>query len=212
MSRVNRKRANRREDEEDRLRELLQEELGRQAELKSFDVNQFSQFNLANSVPINTISDVPQGITANSRIGDRIKVKNMSWCVGIWTDALAAPSFMYDYLRFVVFQWFPSSSTAPAISSILEAPTNYLSPYRMDTRTQYRILVDKRVSVVALTSANHKIFEGTVEFDDENCQIQYTAGTTTGYNKIYVATFSTYTGVNCKLAFNWFSKIRYYDE
>lgn len=152
---------------------------------------------------ITSISNVAQGDTDVARDGDQLYLRSLE----IHWEAIVADVF--NVLRFIVVQWYPA--TTPVVSDILLTPgtvDSHMSPYNHDTRFQFRILYDKRVTIntdkpSALLKVRIRRFARR--------RIQYLGGTTDGQNKIYVLKISDSGAVPHPTIQN-FSKLNFGDS
>jgi len=90
------------------------------------------------------ITNIPQGITDNSRVGDQLMIKDM------FLNLTAVVADTSNLVRFIIFQWKPQS--IPVVSDILfNGPTlnpDVWSQYSNDTRQDYRIIFDSLNSMI----------------------------------------------------------------
>lgn len=124
------------------------------------------------------LSEVTQGITDVSRIGDRLHIKSLQFNYTITTPNAA------NVVRVIIFQWFNTTNTAyPAASDVLLDTATYpwLSPYAHDRRLEFRILYDK---THILESANQNIVRQKVfikKIPNKHRVMQFIGATSTAY-------------------------------
>jgi len=181
---ADRKRNRRRRDEEDypktAMYKQVQDEVLRHADTKWYVKSVSSNFGVSTTT-YGDFTDIPQGSTSVTRVGDRLRLKNLSFHFQIYESAAV---YTASVVRLIIFQWHPSSASSPLDTQIL-AFSSWNSPLRMDTRSQYKVLYDKTEYAISTTAKNYHLFSGTINFKDP-LDVQFEAGTTTGTNKIYV--------------------------
>jgi len=158
------------------------------------------------------LSDVVQGTTDITRIGDSITLQSLEGRYYFSARSNAGNTINYvspSYTRCMIVQWFPSTSTVVGTdilqtSYVLDFPTH-------DTRQQFRVLYDKMFHVTAGTSDQARMGSFRVSFNKSRSKkIQYVGGGTTGSNKIFALFWSNNDGVAsvpsysmcCKLTFS----------
>lgn len=155
---------------------------------------------------ITDLSAVPQGISRSQRIGDRLRLKNLGFS-GFFYDANVA--LKYNYLRVVLFQWYPK--TTPVVTDVLlTAATS--APLRMDNVSMYRVYMDKIFSIATTTSNNYHHFSGTIKPLPSQTQVLYDSASTTGTNKFYCLYQYNTTGVAAVGEVYTRFILRYYDS
>lgn len=90
------------------------------------------------------LNEISQGDGDSNRNGDQVCIRS----VQINFNAYLADTT--NFVRFIAFQWYPSSSLAyPGIGDILVDSINYpfMSPYNHDKRFMFKILRDKLVKL-----------------------------------------------------------------
>jgi len=121
----------------------------REQELKYFFFRQAATSVTSNAALTGAPFDVPQGDTDNTRDGDRLR-----WCghidlnMQIW-NGQGVTGDPFTNTRVVVFQWHPTSTSAPIPSPtdvLITGPSTVVdiySVYNHDTRQNYTILYDR---------------------------------------------------------------------
>jgi hypothetical protein len=151
------------------------------------------------------VTQVPQGDTDSTRDGDRLKISQFRFRVGIKTGSTTP-----TYLRVICFQWLPS--TIPVYANILIDQHNTsaapLSDFAHDTRQMYHILSDDLVQIDTVahpsTCVERSISQGFRPY------IQYQAGSTTvATNMLYVMAVSDVASNGPQVIL--FAKLLYYD-
>lgn len=150
------------------------------------------------------LSDISQGTTDTTRIGDRITLKSMQLritFVGSETTAVL-PADNYNQFRFIVFQWKDRVSGNPAVADLLlNGPSGAVDIWSMlnhDNRQNYNILLDKTITCVNNSSTaavvpvtgyqanhvQHRVWN--FNFKKINKQLQYVAASATdGTNRLF---------------------------
>ena len=154
---------------------------------------------------VSSISDVTQGDTDTTRDGDRL-----TWCGHLefrysWILGTVDPK---AFVRVLIFQWHPN--TTPTASSVLltgaSGSIDVYSQYSHDNRQMFCILYDKVTNLTgnAATTINytsiseqygvqHIRLKPVASFRSSSFQsnVQFSTGTTTGTNKIYLLHISS---------------------
>jgi len=141
-----------------------------------------------------SITDIPQGLTDLSRIGDSLRVKKLTWSVMVaynqkntTTDLASSCSAM----RLLIFAWKPFfADVAPTVAKVVTY-TGIASachgPLVHDGKNQSTILVDQVVILDGFTKPQ-KLFRGSMKL---NHKIDFkNASTTNGSNGIYFTVMS----------------------
>jgi len=178
----------RRASRPEKLTTMVRQEVIRQvrrgAETKVFDG--FTGSTVSSAGSLNTMSVIPLGTSANTRIGN--EVDNVSG--EITFQSTVGLGDKYNLLRYIVFQWHnDNASLAPVVSSILDVdlatPYACLNPYAWSGRKEYTILVDVKHIVdetaEQICVSKHKYKAKPLTFS---------TGLTTGVNMIYLLVIS----------------------
>lgn len=131
-----------------------------------------------------SLSDIAQGAGDTARTGDQLNV------VRLYLDYAIFPGDATNLVRVIIFQWKPIDTSAPAPSDILQSVGNAYAPlstYNHDSRFQKHVLYDALHSV---DTYHPQIKKKVIIKKFKPNRIQYTAGTVTGQNKIYLLTIS----------------------
>lgn len=134
------------------------------------------------------LSEIPQGTTDTTRIGDEARLASIQFRVQCQNADL------HNVVRMLIVQWF--DDTAPTASDVLsDTGTSYshLSPYNSDKvgkGKKGRVLYDKSVQLVEPYSGGitSKIFSGIAR--PKRKMVQFQGGTATGVNKLYAVYIS----------------------
>jgi len=185
--------------------DIVDTEVLRRADLKWLDVSFSPNFSPGLVTPSADITAVPQGVTSVTRVGDRLRLKNMSYVYHVWESAVAYTSL---YVRVLIVQWHPNIATFPSYTDFLTGAGSWNASLRMDTRSQYKVLYDTTHSMVSTTSNNYLVITGSLTFKDP-VEVQYEAGATTGQNKISVHFIPSANRTTAGAG--WRSMLRYYD-
>lgn len=172
-----------------------------------------ADFDVAISVPSTAAAFPLAGTTDITRIGDRIRWAGTMEIRMYATNNGATNAFAN--IRYIVFQWHPSSNPAGSgLDILLAGPTgaaDYLSTYNHDNRQQYTILVDQLFTMNGNTAAatnpmtsnttiyrslkvnlNKKPIYGSPFQHD----VQYSNQTLTGTNRLYILVMSDSAAAN----------------
>lgn len=145
---------------------------------------------ISNSGTIYDLSDMPQGTTDISRVGDRVHVTSLSLRLNV---ILADTT---NLVRVLVFQWRQNSvSISPAFNKLLYskdgASYDYKGFYRHDSLGVNFIPLYDRVLNLTNSGANQQInLVKRINLRFANRKISYDAGAVEGSNKFYLALVS----------------------
>jgi len=177
-------------------------------EKKYFD--SASTANPDNNGHIVSITDIPQGVTDITRVGDKLVVNSIELGYMLYKDPGTIVdsewSFLIMNVRIIVFVWY--DDTNPTVGNILQmgrtgadAWQNVLSPFEHDKKVKRKILYDKMhtvapgmvynpelVNYISQGRANvmKRIFIDLKSKNIAKRTINFEAGGTVGVNKIYV--------------------------
>jgi len=174
------------------VKSIVKSILHEEQELKFFDTSQ-ALVNLSTAWTIfQPLTNPAQGDTDSLRDGDRLKPHSITLHYQFVASQIASQ------VRIIVFRWKPNNTAiAPAVASIIITAAGQQSPlgnYNRDLRDQYTILYDENhpmgVYVVAagtatVATAPTEVVQRVV-FDKRHPAIQFTGGSTSGTNHIYV--------------------------
>lgn len=117
-----------------------------QAELKYLNIIQ-PQLGVSTTAAIGQLMNISQGDLDNERNGDKIRLTGKLY-MRFFVDG----SDIYNFVRFIVFQWHPMNSAHPTAGDILlngsSSSVDYTSHYNHDKRTQFSIIFDKTFKTV----------------------------------------------------------------
>lgn len=137
------------------------------------------------------VINIPQGVSDQERIGDKITVKSIrlkySLAIGDATN----------YVRFIIFQWKQNTvyTSAPTVPSILASvtPTIY-SQYNWDNRSNFQILYDRTHTL--LSNRPNVFVTRRINIKYLAKQLQFVGGSATvGSNMIYCLAISDSSAV-----------------
>jgi hypothetical protein len=156
----------------------------------------FDTLSLANSIGAGAtlieISEVPQGDTQSSRVGDFIQPLKLIFNYSLYT----VNSDIVTTVRIIFFRWIPSNGlVAPVLANILQSPSssNVLSHFNFQTQDNYRILWDRQYQASGITVAPtvNSNFGGTgIVIAGKLPEIEFTPGTLQGTNNLYLLAIS----------------------
>jgi hypothetical protein len=199
------------------LTNIVQTVVRRNAELKWFG---YVDDTLISTIPsIDSICDVPQGTTDNTRVGDSLNLSDVLLKIAWFQNAAPTPVNTISFaqplqVRLMVIQWYPSV-TIPALTDILDnvVYSNIYAPVKHDKRQMFRVLYDKLSYIVNGTdrSMHQFIFSKKFNSGDKLSKVQYLNGSTQGTNKLF--TVSITDAVLSNQLTCWInSRIRYIDS
>lgn len=168
-----------------------------------------------------SLTDVPQGNTDVTRIGDFIQPRHIHLTINIVRNPATAN--VGEVLRIVVFQFLPQFSLQPPTSNVLwknDPSTGNITPFSewiKDASSSIRILYDSihhpRVNVMTgltATTEGYKELSFHVSLDRAIKHIQYVNGSTTdATNKIFIGTCSNTNTTPPSLT--WRSQFTFWD-
>jgi len=144
---------------------------------------------------------------SGNRIGDKIIVNdvlvNFYATYGVDT---------YNFVRLILFQWHPSSSTTPTGGDILQdIGTNYsfMSPYVHDKRKQFRILADM-ISKPVFPTTNPLVTPLMQLRCKKPIKVGYTNAGTAGEGHIFLFILSD-SGATGHPLVAWYNRLEYTD-
>lgn len=219
IRRVNRNRRRRGRKLNNRQKQQVKTLIGRNLENKFFIANYTGS--VSTTPDLQPIAFPAQGTTDNNRIGDEIKMKSLRIHLQILKNSAATTSF--EFVRFVIFQWRPSSQfLAPSAAQLfLTDPStgaiSYRSFYSVDTKAEYSILYDKTWTFnglpLDLTHQFNQYHNFNVSLRKAAKNIQFHAALTTGSHQLYYYIIgATAAGAGNLPAFNMSSQLFYSDS
>lgn len=187
------------------VQQMVAKSIQSTAELKWF-YRDFAYLASAGGSTVASLTDIAQGITNSTRSGDRLRLKNITF-TALFEEARTVLTAM-NYIRIIIFQWYPM--TTPAITDVLNS-AYYIAPLRMDTRSQYKVIYDQLKGTLGGTSLMMHQERKSITFSGDTANIQFTPGTTTGTNKVYVGIVFALNGAGVNTNANLNSLVRFYD-
>lgn len=166
-----------------------------QVEKKYLNATQ-SQLSVTGSSNITCITDgIQQGITDNTRVGDKIKLMKM------YLRLFWGPGDGVDFVRFILFQWRPSDQlSGPTASDILLVGAgggiDISSHYNHDKRSQFKIVYDKTINICGSgNSADSPDGPASRGFEIQTLlpkipDVFFDAGSARGMNHVYALAIS----------------------
>lgn len=163
-------------------KDFVKKYLAKNQELKFFAVeNGVTAVDFSGT--IYDLSGIAQGDTDVTRDGDEIMPKSLN----IRGSMVIADST--NVMRFIVFRWL--QSTTPVVTDILGVGVGSLfgpyAPYNVDSRQKFNVLYDK-IQELGSTSQQVALINKFLPLAQKS--VQYSAGTTTGTNKIWALAIS----------------------
>lgn len=113
-----------------------------------------SGVSILTTATITDLTTIGQGVTRDDRVGDRLRLKALTWRSKIVASAggLLASADSYDTVRIIVFRWWDDTAVnPPLLGNILKqgaSGTDYtVASHNVDDKEQYTILMDETVVV-----------------------------------------------------------------
>ncbi len=123
---------------EKRIRKVVQSEMKKEIELKFHDRFTTGSIEFSTLTSISPITGLTRGITANSYIGNRIKLTSLEI-----RGAFFAADVPHNVVRMVIVQ-MGAQTNVPNFAYLFGSSTNGLyAPFNKDNQDQYRLLKDK---------------------------------------------------------------------
>lgn len=117
----------------------------------------------ASITPINCLSAIPLGTTANNRVGRRIHAKSLyiTGRVFAQTNLVGTAAF-----RMVVFQDKQPNGALPTVTQVLESD-HILSPLNLGNAKRFKVLADERGQMVSVDTIEGYLFERYIKLNLE---------------------------------------------
>ncbi len=159
------------------------------------------------------LTDVPQGSTDLTRVGDSLTVKSLQ----IRISTLRADSTNIG--RLVIIQWLPTIEGIPPVAELFQLATGGvtapLTQFNHDHRRDYRVLWDSKpynLDGVQQEQRLHTVYLPLYKMKKVVKKIQYVAGSTTrGAGKLFIFGISDSTAVTHP-PFNFRSRVNFTDS
>lgn len=171
-----------------------------QQELK-YQTSNLNETTTAGTGAIAKIMTVAQGDSDSARDGDALYIKSLRVKGRVkFNNSMGA--LLTQYVRLLVFQWYPDDGTAPTVANILNnSGTDAEGIYgitNIDRNDQYKILMDKTFQVDSVGNPARQ-FKKKLRCPKRHRKQKFIAGGTDGSNQIYLLyisdTLSTTAGV-----------------
>lgn len=120
--------------EKSQVSKIAKNVVSRKIETKYIDSTYNSGFDSTGTIQILS-NIITQGVTDSDRVGDRLEIKNFAM------RGYASYGDTVNIMRVILFQWKPSSTTAPVITDVLQTAHRF-SHYNHDKKGLYRVLYD----------------------------------------------------------------------
>lgn len=191
------------------VRKIATRQMNKRSELKYKDLAVNLTEVSSDSPLVSALTFPSQGDTITTRDGDSIWIKSSHLKGYVQADS-TNPRAM---LRVLVVQWLENSGTAPTLGDILE-DTSFVdalnSPYKVNGKAEFRVLMDNRFSVSNLDTgirSINKFLKPKVR------KIQFDAGATTCTGQLYLMAVSDETAAGGLAPFlTFYHRYRYYDN
>lgn len=194
------------------LTNIVDQVVRRTSELKFYPITGSTTFPVAGTYYADQLSDVAQGTTDQTRVGDRITAKSLTFRFTLSDFSLSLTANSQNFVRVLLVQWYPLVSSTPAITDILHTSSVLSSPNH-DKRQMYRILYDRCLPLVGgEVPTNHYYRTVQIKIPRSHRQLQYNSGTTDCTNGLYVFAIAATQGAGVTAQLYWNSCFRYYDS
>jgi hypothetical protein len=158
------------------------------------------------------ISELAQGLTSATRVGDSIKLQHIEVRGRIFENALATNSVA----RVIVFRDLDGDGTSPTGGELMETSGGAmapLSPYRYNRKQRFSILFDETFSLQSIlaTGISSQVFSFSTSHEGHVLYLGTTAAAASdGKGTVYVAYCSDEASTNPTIAF--YSRIMFTDD
>lgn len=178
---------------------------------KKFFATDFTHTYVINQSNMTCVSQVPQGTTDVTRIGDRLTKVSLELRGSCTNGATTFTAPQIGQTRVIVFQWKPTTASNPSLTDIMEQANQFDSPFRHDTRQMYKVLYDNCVATTALYNPVVP-FKAFIKIPPGWQESQFEAGGVTGTNHLYVLTIAYQSGAAVLAQTEFFCKLVYTDS
>ena len=111
-------------------------------EKKFFDTNAANAGDMSAGVILNSVNLIPQGTTDQTRIGNKIVIKNFNFKLGISNDNITTLAFATPNIRVIVFVDKQCNGATAVVTDILKT-ASFSSFRNMDQIDRFQILTDQ---------------------------------------------------------------------
>jgi len=171
------------------VRQMIRSERGRD-EIKYVTTGITLTFASA-TLQITSVSDIAQGTTDITRIGDKLRPKALSLKLSIVRNPLT--SNIVEFVRVCVIQWHPQFSLQPPTATTLflnDPATATITPFSewiVDGRSAFVVLFDKLFTMTGLTATTEGALAYFTNVRTTNTPIEFiNASATDALHKYYV--------------------------
>lgn len=187
------------------------------AEKKFFDV-QYISTGPQTTPYVASITDVPQGTTDLTRIGDKLHIHSIEIRMQMKVGMIAAPNVAGTNQlmgRVILFQW--KDDDTPTVGNILEV-ADPMSPFDHDRKVKRKVLMDRTFTLsgqVGTANTNYcyrdiivsKKYLNLRRLPGEGVNVSFQGASTTGVNKIYILFIADYSTV----FFEYYTRLNFTD-
>lgn len=169
--------------------------LSTKTELKTFDFDAKSAQSIDTAGTIFSISEVPQGVTDITRVGDSLLPKRLE--IRMLQIGADTPS---NTMRILLFRWkMNDASDTPGVSEIFEggyAGSYVFSPYNTHNRKRFEVLWDDTVVLNPNVASTTNTQWRTKYFKLAKKPIDYQYSAVTGQDKIFLLVISDSSAIS----------------
>jgi len=170
--------------EKSQVSKIAKNVVSRKIETKYIDSTYNSGFDTTGTIQILS-NIITQGVTDSDRVGDKCEMKSLAM------RGYASYGDTVNIMRVILFQWKPSSTTAPVITDILQTVHRF-SHYNHDKKALYRVLYDTTFNLND-TNRRQQLIKRTLKLKLKTLKFE-NAGVN-GMNHIYLLGISDSGGV-----------------
>jgi len=171
------------------------------------------------------LTDVSQGTTDTTRVGDKIMLNSIELRWLQYIDPALFPTAVDQFYRVIIFKWYDDTTPGAGdiLSQVLPPPVGLISPYDHDRKVKRKVLYEKTYSCIwnwplyqtHRTDQYRKVFINLKSRSSRIKEVHYQAGGTIAVGHIYVLILSNiplpFGAANAPLEWNMVSRINYTD-
>jgi len=194
------------------LTNIIETVVRRNSELKYYDVNNGFTFPIAGSWAADLLSDIAQGQTDQTRVGDRLNLASLHLKYVIYDPSTTLALTGMNTVRVMVVQWFPMVSSQPPLTNILANSADVNSSLVHDNRQMFEMLYDKVHPIVATRDSAEQHHSYYCRFPRKRSQLQFSAGSAFSTNGIYFYAIASQQGATVTTAMTIVNRLTFYDS
>lgn len=188
-------------------KQYVKKQIHKLSETKYFDA--LFSANVDSTGTVADMTNIPQGTTDSTRIGDKITLRGSILRLKI------SVSDAFNFIRVILFQWYPNTLlSVPTVGTILFDTTTadraITSPYVHDYQNQFKVISDKVYRGV-LDDSNmiaFRVMKPYMKYVKKT--INFSAASVNGSNKLYMMAISDSGAITHPAVFAYWRI--YYDD